>query len=179
MRWMRQRPMWWGLSSRQTPLASPPKHTERPRLAGVGAYGGQLEQWVRDKLEALGKMVPRPPQQKGFQVLPGGGWWSAPWAGLPRIGVFALRVTRRDTFLPPSSRKGCEHRLISFSRVPIILLRPMLVGTECSTHRARRRSTSSWLKSPTANSLSEPPRQQLDSQLVAHILSFPHFSIKL
>ena len=35
-----------------------------------GAYGGRLVQWVRDKLGAFLEVVPRPPQQKDFQVLP-------------------------------------------------------------------------------------------------------------
>ena len=35
-----------------------------------GAYKGRLVAWVRDKLDALLEVVPRPAQHKGFQVLP-------------------------------------------------------------------------------------------------------------
>jgi putative transposase len=35
-----------------------------------GACGGRLVGWVREKLNALPEVVPRPPRQKGFQVLP-------------------------------------------------------------------------------------------------------------
>ena len=35
-----------------------------------GAYKGGLVRWVREKLDALLEVVPRPSQQQGFQVLP-------------------------------------------------------------------------------------------------------------
>ena len=35
-----------------------------------GAYGGQLADWVREKLGALLEVVFLPPGQRGFQVLP-------------------------------------------------------------------------------------------------------------
>ena len=35
-----------------------------------GAYKGRLVGWVREKLDALLAVVPRPAQHKGFQVLP-------------------------------------------------------------------------------------------------------------
>ncbi len=35
-----------------------------------GAYKGRLVRWVREKLDALLEVVPRPSQQQGFQVLP-------------------------------------------------------------------------------------------------------------
>ena len=35
-----------------------------------GAYRGRLVAWVREKLDALLEVVPRPAQNKGFQVLP-------------------------------------------------------------------------------------------------------------
>ena len=35
-----------------------------------GAYKGRLAGWVREKLDALLEVVPRPAQNKGFQVLP-------------------------------------------------------------------------------------------------------------
>ncbi len=40
------------------------------RIWADGAYRGRLVEWVRDNLEALLEVVPRPSQQKGFQVLP-------------------------------------------------------------------------------------------------------------
>lgn len=40
------------------------------RIWADGAYGGRLVEWVMDNLEALLEVVPRPSQQKGFQVLP-------------------------------------------------------------------------------------------------------------
>ena len=45
--------------------------SESIQLIGAdGAYKGQLIQWVREKLDALLVVVPRPADQKGFQVLP-------------------------------------------------------------------------------------------------------------
>ena len=35
-----------------------------------GAYKGRLVAWVRDKLDALPEIVPRPARNKGFEVLP-------------------------------------------------------------------------------------------------------------
>ena len=55
------------------------------RIWADEAYGGRLVEWVRDHLEALLEVVPRPSQQKGFQVLPCR--WvvertlGAPWGG--------------------------------------------------------------------------------------------------
>lgn len=40
------------------------------RIWADGAYGGRLVEWVREKLDALLEVIPRPSQQKGFQVLP-------------------------------------------------------------------------------------------------------------
>ena len=40
------------------------------RIWADGAYGGRLVEWVREKLGALLEVVPRPPRQEGFQVLP-------------------------------------------------------------------------------------------------------------
>ena len=40
------------------------------RIWADGAYAGRLVGWVREKLDALLEVVPRLPDQKGFQVLP-------------------------------------------------------------------------------------------------------------
>ncbi len=46
-----------------------------------GGYKGRLVDWVREKLDALLEVVPRPSQQQGFQVLPRQWGWSAPRGG--------------------------------------------------------------------------------------------------